>query len=100
MQMQHSTFLQGASELQPLVPKRCQSLKLRVKHAIARYSRSEILVYLHGIVYLLLLLLITRPFPNDGGMTEPQKPGNSSGPGPEVVKSFVSPAKDERCKSL
>ena len=49
MQMHHATFVQGVSGLQPFVPKRYQSLKLRVENAIARYSRSEILVYLRGI---------------------------------------------------
>ena len=34
------------------VPKRYESLKLRVANAVARYSRSEILVYLRGIAYL------------------------------------------------
>ena len=52
MQMQHATFLQGVSGLQPFVPNRYQSVKLRVANAIARYSRSEILVYLRGIEYL------------------------------------------------
>ena len=52
MQMQHATFVQGVSGLQPFVPKRYESLKLRVANAVARYSRSEILVYLRGIAYL------------------------------------------------
>ena len=37
----------------------------------------------------LLLLLVTRPLPRDGGMADDhgaQKPGNSPGPGPEVVE--------------
>ena len=52
MQMQHATFLQGVSGLQSFVPNRYQSVKLGVANAIARYSRSEILVYLRGIAYL------------------------------------------------
>ena len=52
MQMQHATFVQGVSGLQPFVPKRYQSVKLRVANAVARYSRSEILVYWRGIAYL------------------------------------------------
>ena len=52
MQMQHATYLQGVSGLQPFLPKRYQSLKLRVENAIARYSVSEILVYLRGIASL------------------------------------------------
>ena len=37
---------------------------------------------------MILLLLVTRPLPRDEGMItiEPQKPGNSPGPGPEVVQ--------------
>ena len=52
MQMQHTTFVLGVSGLQPFVPKRYQSMKLRVENAIARYSLSEILVYLRGIAHL------------------------------------------------
>ena len=39
--------------------------------------------------YLLLLLLVTRPLPRDGGMAEDHgapEAGNSPGPGPEVVE--------------
>ena len=36
---------------------------------------------------ILMLLLVTRTLPRDGGKTmEPQKPGNSPGSGPEVVE--------------
>ena len=52
MQMQHAAFVQGVSGLQPFVPKQYQSIKLRVANAIARYSRSEVLMYLRGIAYL------------------------------------------------
>ena len=52
MQMQHATFMQGVSGLQPFVPKRYRSVKLLVANAMSRYSRSEILEYLRGIAYL------------------------------------------------
>ena len=35
MQMQHATFVEGVSGLQPFVPKRYQSVKLRVANAVA-----------------------------------------------------------------
>ena len=44
MQMQHAALVQGVSGLQPFVPKRYQWVKLRIAYAMARYSRSEILV--------------------------------------------------------
>ena len=53
MQMQHAAFVQGLFGLQPFVPKRYQLVKLRVANAMARYLRSEILVYLRGIAYFL-----------------------------------------------
>ena len=37
MRMQHATFVQGVSGLLPFVPKRYQSVKLRVTNAVARY---------------------------------------------------------------
>ena len=53
MQMQHATFVQGVSGLQPFVPKRYQLVKLCVANAIAQYLSSEIfLMYLRGIAYL------------------------------------------------
>ena len=52
MQMQRTSFLQGISGSQPSVPKRYQRLKQRVQNAVARYSLSDILVYLRGIAHL------------------------------------------------
>jgi len=52
MQMQLTAFLQGVSGLQPLAPKRYQTLKRRIENAVARYSFSEILIYLRSIAYL------------------------------------------------
>ena len=52
MQMQHTAFVQRVSGLQPFVPKRYQSVKLFDTKAMARYFRSESLVYLRGIAYL------------------------------------------------
>jgi len=52
IQMQLTAFLQGVSGLQPLAPKCYETPKRRVENAIARYSFSEILVYLPSIAYL------------------------------------------------
>jgi len=49
--MQLTAFLQGVSGLQPLAPKRYQTLKRPVENAIDRYLFSEILVCLRRIAY-------------------------------------------------
>ena len=52
IQMQLMAFLQAVSGLQPLAPKRYQTLTWRVENTVARYWFSEILVYLRSIAYL------------------------------------------------
>jgi hypothetical protein len=52
VQMQKTLFLQGISGSQPCVPKRYRDHNQRVRNAVARYSSSEILLYLRSIAHL------------------------------------------------
>jgi hypothetical protein len=52
IQMQKTLFLQGISGSQPCVPKRYRDHNQRVRNAVARFSSSEILLYLRSIAHL------------------------------------------------
>ena len=52
MQMQHATFVQGNSGLQPFVPKRYQSVKLCVTNAMARYSCRDFSVLARYSIFI------------------------------------------------